>query len=113
MSINNKIIEARKKKKLTQEELGKKVGVTKSAVMKWEKGIVENIKRSTIIKLSQELGLSPLDILGIDSKSKNNLDQKLLTDFHKLNPDGQDKVIEYTHDLTGLPQYLVKIASSG
>ena len=102
MNINNKIINARKAKHLTQEELGKRIGVSKSAVMKWEKGIVSNIKRSIIIKLSQELDLSPLDILGIEDPKT---DQQLLADFNSLNGQGQAKARAYIHDLTRIPEY--------
>ena len=122
---NNKILEARKKKNLTQEELGKRVGVTKSAVMKWEKGIVENIKRSVIIKLSQELDISPLDILGINKPDHQQAlnpipkpitlsatDQSLLSDFHKLNSHGQEKALDYIHDLTENPKYTEKESSA-
>ena len=121
---NNKILEARKNKNLTQEELGKKVGVTKSAVMKWEKGIVENIKRSVIIKLSQELDISPLDILGINKTEPQHAmdsipepitlsttDQFLLSDFHKLNSYGQEKALDYIHDLTENHKYTEKESS--
>ena len=34
---------------LTQEELGKKVGVKKSAIYKYESGMVKNLKRSVIV----------------------------------------------------------------
>ena len=101
MNINQKIIDARKRKHLTQEELGKLVGVTKSAVMKWEKGIVSNIKRSVIVKLSQVLDLSPLDILGIEPPA----DQQILDDFHSLNEEGQAKARAYIHDLARIPEY--------
>lgn len=38
---------------LTQEELGKLVGATKSAVSQWEKGIVENIEGKYLLALSK------------------------------------------------------------
>lgn len=41
----------RESKGMTQEELGEKIGVQKSAIRKYEKGEVENIKRSNIKKI--------------------------------------------------------------
>lgn len=38
---------------LTQEQLGEKLGVQKSAIAKYEKGRVENLKRSTIQKMAE------------------------------------------------------------
>ena len=52
---------------LTQEELGKKLGLQKSAIAKYESGRVENIKRSVLDKMADVLGCSPLDLLGIDA----------------------------------------------
>ena len=37
---------------LTQEELGKMIGTQRAAVNKYESGLVENMKRSTIKQLS-------------------------------------------------------------
>lgn len=55
MDIGQMIKEARMAKGLTQEELGKLVGVQKSAVAKWENGRVVNIKRSSLQKLAVAL----------------------------------------------------------
>ena len=50
---------------LTQRELGELIGVQKSAVQKWESGMVKNIKRSTLQQLSVILGISPVTLIGI------------------------------------------------
>lgn len=107
---NNIIKAARIRKNLTQEELGKRIGVTKSAVMKYEKGIVENIKRSTIIKLSRALDLSPLDILNIHPEHVPNTDREraLLDDFRKLNPEGQAIAAATVRSLAACPYYTKK-----
>ena len=38
---------------MTQEYVGKVIGVQKAAINKYEKGNVENIKRTSILKLSK------------------------------------------------------------
>lgn len=67
MKINMKIAAfiktAREKKNLTQAELGRLVGVTDSAVSRWEKGEVDNIGRSKIAKLAEVLDVDPTEIV--------------------------------------------------
>lgn len=59
MKMGDKIKEKRKEAGMTQEELGEKLGVQKSAVAKWENGRVENIKRSVMLSMSKALGVDP------------------------------------------------------
>ena len=54
----------RKKLGLTQEELGNYVGVQKSAIAKYENGRIENLKRTTIEKLSELFNVSIDYLLG-------------------------------------------------
>lgn len=53
---------------LTQEELGEKIGLQKSAIAKYENGRVENIKRSTIQAMADLFGVRPSYILGFDDE---------------------------------------------
>ncbi len=55
MTTGEKIRKARLDKGLTQEELGKLIGVQKAAINKYETGAVVNLKRSTIAKLAAAL----------------------------------------------------------
>ena len=48
MEMGERIKKLRQEKGLTQEELGKYIGVKKAAIMKYEKGNVQNMKRSAI-----------------------------------------------------------------
>lgn len=64
LDVGEIIRTARIKKGLTQEELGKIVGVQKYAIAKYENGRVVNIKRSKIVKLAQALGLNGSDLIG-------------------------------------------------
>lgn len=63
MEIGTKIKTARLAKGLTQEELGKMVGVQKSAIAKYENGRVVNIKRGTLQKLAIALGMKGSDLI--------------------------------------------------
>lgn len=59
MAIGNYIKSLRTAKGLSQEELGKMVGVQRAAVQKWESGKTTNLKRETIKKLAEFFGVSP------------------------------------------------------
>lgn len=79
-TIGNRIYTRRKQLHYTMEELGTKVGVTKSTVNKWEKGAITNFNRSTLAKiaLSLECTISYLlgetdDVQGINRKVQKHL----------------------------------------
>lgn len=55
---------------LSQEDLGRLVGVQRAAVQKWESGATQNLKRTTIKRLADFFEVSP--VMFIDS---NNLPQ--------------------------------------
>ena len=63
MNMSERIKERRNAVGLTQEELGEKLGLKKSAIAKYENGRVENIKRSTIQKMAVVLECSPSYLL--------------------------------------------------
>lgn len=63
MNVGNKIKAARIAKGMTQEELGKHLGVQKSAIAKYESGRVVNIKRSTLKKISDILEIRPSELI--------------------------------------------------
>lgn len=64
MNMGDRIKELRIEKGLTQEELGQILGVGKAAIWKYEKGVVANIKRSSIQKMSEYFKVSPNYIMG-------------------------------------------------
>lgn len=57
---------------LTLEDIGSAVGVSKGTVQRWEAGIIKNLRRDKIAKLSKVLKMSPLDLMGWDEE----LDEK-------------------------------------
>lgn len=69
MKISEKIKQGRKRLGLTQTEFGKKLGVQKNAVSKWECGRVEDIPSSKI-KIMAELFRVPVSYL-IDDMTSN------------------------------------------
>ena len=66
MDIGEKIKQRRLELGLTLEEVGSMVGVSKSTVMKWGTGYIENMKRDKIALLAKALRKSPLWVMGIE-----------------------------------------------
>lgn len=109
MKIGEKIREARNTKRMTQEELGKIVGVQKSAIAKYESGRVVNIKRSTLQKIASALDIRPSELVFEESPKeaasfhvKVISDSELmraLKDYYKLTHENQKIVRELISNL--------------
>lgn len=131
MTMGEYIKQLRLSKGWSQEELGKFIGVNRAAVNKWELGTVENIKRSTIKKLSQVFEVSPCELMQWEEDRKpgwntfnqtttetqllnqieqfyNPLTSKLVSKFSILDNIDQAKVVERTETLLENEKYLKK-----
>ena len=64
MTIRDRIKQRREQLGMTQEELAKKLGLQKSAIAKYEKGRVINIKRSTIVNMAEIFHCTPTYLMG-------------------------------------------------
>lgn len=58
---------------LTLEEVGNYCNVGKSTVRKWEVGLIKNMKRNQISKLSEVLRISPIDIINAEISDTSEL----------------------------------------
>lgn len=120
MNIGEKIKNARLAKGYTQEELGNLIGVQKSAVAKYEKGRVVNIKRSVLAKLSSVLDIPPVELvsdieekpvetanrladmfLNLETKETDMEVQLMLEEYYLLSEQKKTQVREYIHFLLG------------
>jgi len=106
MTMNERIKERRVALGYTQEELGTMLGLQKSAIAKYEKGRVENIKRTTIKEMARILQCSPSYLMGWDDNltSSGDLIAKIVMDtellgyvekLYLLSPDKRAKVYGY------------------
>ena len=71
MAIGNYIKNLRTARGLSQEELGRMVGVQRAAVQKWESGKTTNLKRETIKKLAEFFGVSPAAFIAESIKQED------------------------------------------
>jgi len=70
MTTGEKIRALRKANGLTQEELGRLIGVQKAAINKYETGVVVNLKRPVMSALAKALHVSPIDLFDDEDYEK-------------------------------------------
>lgn len=112
MNVGEYIKSLRQKKGWTQEELGEKLGVKRAAVNKWESGMVQNLKRSTIQKLAEIFQVSPSSFVSenippsgmtydelIKEKPITDLEKQILESFFRLSPKQQEIYMELLEDM--------------
>ena len=120
LTVGEKIRKYRIEKGMTQEELGKHLGVGKAAVQKYESNQVQNLKSAHIKKLCFLFNKIPLDFIfdGVsfeDTKpmEKVKLLRKLFGDdsrivllpLAELNEAGLQKVQDYISDIVKIEEY--------
>lgn len=100
MDIGSKIRAARKAKGLSCEELGKILGVQKSAVAKYENGRITNIGLSKLKKISEVLEIPPHELIYEDGQKEKPINddglsenQKVLIEFAKSVPDDKAAMV--------------------
>ncbi|WP_290172160.1 helix-turn-helix domain-containing protein [uncultured Dubosiella sp.] len=67
MTTGDVIRKLRKEKGWTQQELGDRLGVQKSAIAKYESGRVKNLKRTTIKKMTEIFNVDPMVFIDSDA----------------------------------------------
>ena len=73
MSVGDKIKELRMLSGMSQEELGRRIGVQRAAINKYEKGTVTNIPLHTIEHIASVFDVSPTYIVGWSENGGNPL----------------------------------------
>lgn len=104
---------------LSQEELGKRVGVQRAAINKYEKGTVTNIPIHTIEKIAAVFDVSPTYIVGWNGDKENPLSAEvrvikgikhfyggdavdLIEIYSTLDSTGRKRLIQYAYDVNQL-----------
>lgn len=94
METGEIIKKLRKEHGLTQEQLGNIVGVQKSAIAKYERGAIVNLKRETIQKMANYFGVRPSYIMGLtdDPLSLSQEEIHLMVAYRKADPSVQKAI---------------------
>lgn len=124
VTIGERIRLLRKDRGMTQEDVGKILGIQRAGVQKYENDAVSNISIAVIEKLAEAFEVSPSYLAGWDSKEatlakevkllqainesygKTTVD--MLTAYTILNDLGRRKILDYTRDLVATSLYSVQ-----
>ena len=72
VNLSELIKQKRKENGMTLEQLGKRVGVSKMTVLRWESGEIKNIRTDKIEKLASALGIPVVALFEGFNKNNNN-----------------------------------------
>lgn len=111
MKIGEKIKVLRKQHKMTQTELGEKLGVKTNAVSKWECGRVEDIPMSKIKAMALLFDVPPSYLIDEDQPPPeenkpaepelDELDKEFIRLVAQLTPEQRRRQIEVLQDIVG------------
>lgn len=109
MTMGERIAYYREKQGLTMDQLGEMLGVQRSAINKYEKGYVENIKRSVIKQMADIFGISPCTLMWGDESERQSenlsaAERDLLTAFRACNAAGQQTILTMARSVSRDPE---------
>ena len=99
MTLGEKIIELRKKEKLTQEKLSDKLGISRQTLSNWESGnTCPDIEQAKAIAKLFKISLDDLtdNQLDVELKQDNNVLVNLINKECYLDVDSNDYYLNYT-----------------
>jgi transcriptional regulator with XRE-family HTH domain len=67
MNINEKMKARRLELGMTLEEVARAVGVKKPTILRYENGVIKNIKIPMVKKIAAALNTTPTDLMGLES----------------------------------------------
>jgi len=79
--MGKRIKERREMLGLTLEQVADRLGLQKSAISKYERGAVENIKRSHIMKLAEMLECDPAYLMGFTDNVEGDGNDYYIDDY--------------------------------
>lgn len=108
MPIGDRIRHYRELAGLTMEELAKKTGVQKSAINKYEKGIVTNIPINRVVLIADALGVEPVALTdwerpnGSTDTTSYEKKKALIDRVLRMDPEQLDKLSRLLDIVEGL-----------
>jgi transcriptional regulator with XRE-family HTH domain len=109
VKIGKRIESRRKEIGYTQEQVANSIGVVKSTIQRYEKGLIKEPKLPILQAIARAIQVNPeWLILKTDIKELPTDTQKqlLISNYDKLNDLGRKKLVDYSNDLISSTNYL-------
>lgn len=95
MEIKHIIENRRKELGMTLDDVARRVGVNRATVMRWEKGIIQNLGRDKIAALAAALQVTPEYLLGWTDDPGIQMETDLATAAADLTQEERESVLNY------------------
>lgn len=113
VKIGNRIKQAREKLNISQEELGKQLGLNKSSIQRYESGQVKRIKLPILENMAIILNVNPSWLIlksdkpdcDYNSNVLSNDEKQLLELYRSFNVEGKEKLLDVASDMAQLDRY--------
>ena len=111
-TLGSRIIELRKQHGISREDLAKEFDIPYTTLRNYENGLREP-GHIFLIKVAKRFNVTTDYLLGISDTTKKApaisgsdfQKQRLIENYEKLNPLGQEKLVDYSEDLTEVEKY--------
>lgn len=111
IEIGNRIKYARNIRKVTLDDIAKKVGVTKSTIQRYENGKIERVKLPVVESIANALNVNPSWIIGKSEAMELPFQRipKIMQYYNQLNDLGKHEAEKRVEELTYIPQYTLEV----
>ena len=90
MTMGDRIRQLRENANMSQEQLGNRLGIGKSAVAKYENGRVENIPRESVLIMASMFNVAPEYILAYTDEEKTGFMSEKMIEMSIIKKYGRD-----------------------
>lgn len=110
MDIGDRIKKRRKELDLSAEQVAEKLGVSPATIYRYESNDIMNMRIDKLEPIAKVLRTTPAYLMGWDEteEKKTNTDnqqQKLLSNYNKLDNTDQTKLVDYSDELVNSDKY--------
>lgn len=114
MTVGERIKEVREKTGMSQVDFADKINVSKQTLYKYENNLITNIPSDKIEAAAKVGGVSPAYLMGWDIQKErlsayylalSKHEDKLITEYRKLNNMGKAKVLQTVQEMNCSPLY--------
>ena len=108
--LGKRIRDARMAANMTAKELGTRLGIDESVMVRYERGEIVNVNIPFVVDVAKILGIQPAQLMGW-SKISNPTDilsadeRMLVSSYRTLNPDGKQEVQAHMDYVKSQPRY--------